>query len=94
MASGSVVEQGVWLLRFSRWEFTVGFEPSPVPVVGGWWSSSKRRKLFCPAHASSRVPSHGEVLIREQIALSCLLEHGCEKSVSDVALQADAADSS
>src|SRR5438105_1659399 len=28
---------------------------------------------------------HSEVLIGEQIPLSCLLEHGCEKSVGDVA---------
>jgi len=30
MASGSVVEQCVWLLRFSQWKFTVGLEPSPA----------------------------------------------------------------
>src|ERR1019366_801078 len=46
MASGSVVEQWVSLLRFSPWKLTVGFEPSPAPVVGGSSSSSIRRKLY------------------------------------------------
>ena len=40
IASGSVVEQWVWFLRFSPWKLTVAFEPSPVPAAGDWGSSS------------------------------------------------------
>src|SRR5713226_3159607 len=86
MASGSVVEQWVWLLRFSRWKFTVGFDPSPVPVVGGWWSST-RRKLFCPAHASSRVPSTVKCSSESQVSRACHLQHGGKESGGNISFK-------
>ena len=67
MASGSVVEQWVWLLRFSRWKFTVGFEPSPVPVVGGWLVIVNTAKALLSRPCLQQGSIHGEVLIREQI---------------------------
>ena len=84
---GSVVEQWVWLLRFSPWKFTVGFEPSPVPAVGGCWSPSTRRKLFCPAHASSRVPSTVKCSSESKSRVPGLLQHGFKESVGNVAVQ-------
>ena len=43
MASGSVVEQWVSLLRFSPWKFTVGFEPSLARCCR-WLAGCHRRR--------------------------------------------------
>src|SRR5438067_576029 len=53
----------------------------------GWWLlivfNAPEALLSCPCFQQSSI--HSEVLIREQIALACLFEHGGEESVGNVA---------
>jgi hypothetical protein len=56
LASGSVVEAWVALLRFSPWKSRSRLRPPPL-ASGSSWSASLGLKLFRLAQASIRLPS-------------------------------------